>query len=118
MNPAWPERIVFGHVGATFEMAAKQASKKAQSPGVFGQRRIRPKRLCASLVCSWSHERTESMDRDLEDRLWLVGGEGAVGVFRDNHPFVAQELDLIRPGQRLRWILSRRGLYDDPARQP
>jgi DNA invertase Pin-like site-specific DNA recombinase len=43
MNPAWPERIVFGHAGRHSEMAAKQASKKAQSPGVFGQTRKHPK---------------------------------------------------------------------------
>ena len=49
INAAWPERIVFGHVGATFRNGRKQASKKAQSPGVFGQTRKHPKMFRAGL---------------------------------------------------------------------
>jgi len=43
MNPAWPERIVFGHQGETLEMAANRASQSAKSHNVFGQARKQPK---------------------------------------------------------------------------
>jgi len=43
MNPAWPERIVYGHAEEHSEMAAKRASEKAKSERVFGQRRKHPK---------------------------------------------------------------------------
>ena len=46
-------------------------------------------------------------ERELEGRLWLLGRKRAIGVFRDNQPFVTEELDLIRSGQRFRWVLGR-----------
>jgi hypothetical protein len=48
MDPAWPERIVFGHAGASLKNGP-QASQNAKSPRVFGQTRKTVKMFHAGL---------------------------------------------------------------------
>ena len=51
MNPAWPERIDYGHTKTSFEMAGKRASEKAKSHRVFGQAR-KPARMFRAALYS------------------------------------------------------------------
>jgi putative DNA-invertase from lambdoid prophage Rac len=91
MNPAWPERIVLGHAEDPLRNAAKRASKKAQSPRVFGQRRKHPKMFRVGLyarVSTFDQHTIPSQIRALREyaarRGWTIAlqvkevGSGAV----------------------------------------
>lgn len=52
----------------------------------------------ASHLVRFCQRREGDVAGELKGGLCLMGGESAIGLFRDNQPFVTQELDLIRSG--------------------